>query len=163
MGTPVTPGSARARSTGDRRGNAADRCPPPGTPCGWIDARTRPDLKRAAPATVIALLSYALRQRLGGIGRGEPANIDAFGVTAEVPAGYLTLAVTVLAVIFVVAGLIASRAAARELARVAQSRGGLAAASSIRLICHLLGFVSPAWGCWPCCRWTSAGCSSAGR
>ena len=89
---------------------------------------------------MIALVSYALGQHLGGIGRSTPADFDAFGVTFTVPAGYVTLLVTVLAVIFVVTGLIASRAVARELARVAQSRGGLAAASSIRLICHLLGF-----------------------
>jgi hypothetical protein len=105
-----------------------------------INEHTRPDLKRAAPAAVIALISYALGQHLGGIGRSTPAQFDAFGVTVEVPAGYVTLLVIAFTVIFVIAGLIASRAAARELATLAQSRGGLAAASAIRLICHLLGF-----------------------
>jgi small-conductance mechanosensitive channel len=105
-----------------------------------IDARTRPNLKRAVPAAVIALISYALGQHLGGIGRSTPAPFDAFGATVEVPAGYVTLLVIALTVIFVVAGVIASRAAARELATLVQSRGGLAAASAIRLICHLLGF-----------------------
>ena len=111
-----------------------------------IDRHTRPDLKRAIPAVVVALLAFIGGSRLGGIGRATPGEFHLFGHEVVVPTGYLSVIVIALAVVFVLAGVIATRAIARELSRVSQNRAGVAAASAVRLICMIVGYVTVAFG-----------------
>lgn len=111
-----------------------------------IDSRAKPDLKRAIPAVLMTLLAFVVGERLGGIGRRTPGRFNLFGHEVEVPTGYLTMIVVVIALIFVLAGVIATRSVANELARVSHSRAGVAAASAIRLICVIVGYVSVGLG-----------------
>lgn len=111
-----------------------------------IDGRARPDLKRAIPAVLMTLLAFVVGERLGGIGRRTPGEFNLFGREMEVPTGYLTIIVVVIALIFVLSGVIATRSVASELARVSHSRAGVAAASAIRLICVIVGYVSVGLG-----------------
>lgn len=115
--------------------------PSPDDPRGRV-IRLKPDLKRAIPAVLIALVSFAVGANLGGIGRSTAARFDFFGRVFTVPAGWVSVIVVSLAVIFVVAGLIASRSVARELDRVSRSRAGIAAGSAIRLICVIIGYLT---------------------
>ena len=105
-----------------------------------LDARVKPDLKRAIPAVVIMLGSLIFGERLGGLDRTAAARFDVFGKRLSVSSGYVLLVVVGLAVVFAVAGVVATRSIARELARVSEARGGAAAASAIRLICLILGY-----------------------
>ncbi len=103
-----------------------------------VDAKTRPDLKRAIPAALLTLLSFQFGEGLGGIRRTTPAFFNVFGGAFEVPTPYVKLLVGAAAV-YLIAGLIATRSVARECGRISQSRAGLAAAGAVRLICNLAG------------------------
>ena len=105
-----------------------------------FDARVKPDLKRAVPAVVIMLASLIAGERLGGLDRTTAAKFNVFGKHLTVSSGHVQLFVVGLAVVFAVAGVMATRSIARELARVSEARGGLAAASAIRLICLMFGY-----------------------
>lgn len=105
-----------------------------------LDRSARPDLKRAVPAVLITLLSFVIGERLGGLGRKTDAIFSFFGRIIQVAPGYVTVIVLVLAVIFVLVGVLATRSVARELARVSRERAGLAAASAIRLIVTIVGY-----------------------
>ena len=104
-----------------------------------ISRRTRPDLKRAIPAAVVSLLSYLLGQKLGGLGRRGPLDVQAFGLDVQISAGYATALVVVLTAIFVITGVVATRSVAREIGRFSEYYGGPAAATPVRLVCQLLG------------------------
>ena len=54
-----------------------------------VDAKTRPDLKRAIPAALLTLLSFQFGEGLGGIRRTTPAFFNLFGGTFEVPTPYV--------------------------------------------------------------------------
>src|SRR5438094_363274 len=100
-----------------------------------IEKRTRPDLKRAITAVAIAVVSFVVGERLGGLARSRPGEFDIFGRHFSVQPGYVVLIDVVLAVIFVISGIIATRSIGNELARVTRNRAGAPAASAIRLIC----------------------------
>ena len=111
-----------------------------------IDNRAEPDLKRAIPAVLITLVAFIVGERLGGIGRTSPGKFNLFGRDVVVQPGYLTIIVVVIALVFVLAGVIATRAVANELARVSNRKAGASAASAIRLICVIVGYLSVGLG-----------------
>ncbi len=107
-----------------------------------IDHKTKPDLKRAIPAVVVALIAFVLGNSLGGLARSTPAVFDLFGKQVVVQPGYLKVVIIVLTMIFVLAGIIATRSIGSELARVIGARAGASAASAIRLITLIVGYVT---------------------
>ena len=107
-----------------------------------IDSTARPDLKRAIPAVLLTLLAFIIGERLGGIGRDSPGRFSMFRHRFVVQPGYVTVIVIVLALLFVLAGTVATRSVGNELARVSQNRASVAAASAIRLICMIVGYVT---------------------
>ncbi len=54
-----------------------------------VDAKTRPDLKRAIPVALLTLASFQFGEGLGGIRRTTPAFFNVFGGTFEVPTPYV--------------------------------------------------------------------------
>lgn len=111
-----------------------------------VDQRVEPDLKRAVPAAALTLLCFIVGQRLGGVGRSSPARFSMFGRSFVVGVHWLTVIVLVLALVFVLAGVVATRSVGNELARVSQSRAGVSAASAIRLICIIVGYLTVGLG-----------------
>jgi small-conductance mechanosensitive channel len=105
-----------------------------------IDARTRPNLKRAVPALLVALASFGFGDHLGGIPRTHDTTFAMFDRTLELSKGQVSVLVLGLGVVFVAAGIIATRSVAGELGRVSEARGGVAAGSAVRLICMVLGY-----------------------
>jgi small-conductance mechanosensitive channel len=105
-----------------------------------IDARARPNLKRAIPATVIALASFGFGDHLGGIPRTRDTTFAMFGGSLDLSKGQVSALVFGLSVVFLAAGVIATRSVAGELGRVSEARGGVAAGSAVRLICMILGY-----------------------
>jgi small-conductance mechanosensitive channel len=104
-----------------------------------IDAKAKPDLKRAVPAVLVTLISFGIGERLGGIDRTTPARFGLFGKAIDVPGGKVTILVLVLTLLFVLSTLIATRSVGRELARVVAARGSLEAGNAIRLLCTVTG------------------------
>jgi small-conductance mechanosensitive channel len=98
------------------------------------------DLKRAVPAVVVALLSFAIGEHFGGIDRTTPATIGLFGKSFHISGGHVAVVVFVLAVVFALSGLIATRSVGREMARVIGARGGPEAGNAVRLICFIIGY-----------------------
>ena len=111
-----------------------------------VDKRVKPDLKRAIPTVLLTFLCFVIGERLGGIGRTSPGRFDLFGRQIVVPANWVTVIVIVLALMFVLAGVIATRSVGNELARVSQNKAGVSAASAIRLICVIVGYVTVGLG-----------------
>jgi small-conductance mechanosensitive channel len=107
-----------------------------------IDQKAKPDLKRAIPAVVVALATFVLGNSLGGLDRATPAVFNLFGQQVVVQPGYLKVIVIVLTVIFVLAGIVATRSIGNELARVVRSRSNASNASAIRLICFIVGYAT---------------------
>jgi small-conductance mechanosensitive channel len=105
-----------------------------------IDVRTRPNLKRAIPAVLIALVSYGFGDHLGGIPRTRDTTFAMFGRSLSLSKGQVSVLVLGLSLVFVAAGVIATRSVAGELGRVGQGHGGVAAGSAVRLICMVLGY-----------------------
>ncbi|MDQ1722176.1 MAG: hypothetical protein QOI26_1910, partial [Pseudonocardiales bacterium] len=105
-----------------------------------IDAKTRPNLKRAIPAVLIALASFGFGDHLGGIAGTRDTTFAIFGWTLKLSKGQVSVLVLGLSLVFVAAGLIATRSVAGELARVSEAHGGVAAGSAVRLICTILGY-----------------------
>jgi hypothetical protein len=111
-----------------------------------LDIRTRPDLRRAVPALLAAMLAFVVGSDLGGLGREADADVSLFGWVLNIPAGWVIVLVLGLAVAFVLFGVMAGRAVARELARVSTARAGVAAGSAIRLICLILTYLTVGLG-----------------
>jgi small conductance mechanosensitive channel len=111
-----------------------------------LDARTKPNLKRAVPALLLALLAFGFGDHLGGIDQTRPARFALFGWTLDLSKGGVSLLVLGLVLVFLVAGIIATRSVATELARVSELRGGVAASSAVRLICRIAGYLVVALG-----------------
>jgi small-conductance mechanosensitive channel len=105
-----------------------------------IDARTRPNLKRAVPALLIALASFGFGDHLGGIPRTHDTTFAVFNRTLNLSKGQVSILVLGLSLVFVAAGIIATRSVAGELGRVSEMHGGVAAASAVRLICMIVGY-----------------------
>ena len=105
-----------------------------------LDARAKPDLKRAVPALFVELISFAVGQRLGGIDRRSPAHFGLFGKTAAVAGSNVTVIVLAITLLFVVSGVVATRSVAGELARVISARGSVEASNAIRLVCSIVGY-----------------------
>ncbi len=111
-----------------------------------IDAKAHPNLKRAVPAVLLTLLSYGVGASLGGVRRSTPAVFDHFGLRFVISAGWITVVVVCLTLIFIVAGVVANRSVAREMARVSSNRAGVAAGSAIRLIFLTIGYLTVGLG-----------------
>ena len=111
-----------------------------------VDQRVKPDLKRAIPAVLLTLLCFVVGERLGGIGRTTPGRFSLFGREVVVPVHWLTVIVIVLALVFVLAGVVATRSVGNELARVSRDKAGVSAASAIRLICVIVGYLTVGLG-----------------
>ena len=111
-----------------------------------VDQRVKPDLKRAVPAVLLTLLCFVVGERLGGVGRTTPGRFSMFGRNFVVDVHWLTVIVLVLALVYVIAGVVATRSVGNELARVSQSKAGVSAASAIRLICVIVGYVTVGLG-----------------
>ncbi|MEO7261575.1 MAG: mechanosensitive ion channel family protein [Jatrophihabitantaceae bacterium] len=105
-----------------------------------IDARTRPNLKRAIPAVLIALASFAFGDHLGGVARTHDTTFAMFDRSLNLSKGQVSVLVLGLSVVFLAAGVIATRSVAGELGRVSEARGGVAAGSAVRLICMIVGY-----------------------
>jgi small-conductance mechanosensitive channel len=105
-----------------------------------IDVRTRPNLKRAIPAVLVALASFGFGDHLGGFARTRDTTFAMFDRTLSLSKGQVSVLVLGLSVVFLVAGVIATRSVAGELGRVSEARGGVAAGSAVRLICVIGGY-----------------------
>jgi small-conductance mechanosensitive channel len=105
-----------------------------------IDARARPRLKRALPALLVAVASFGFGDRLGGIPRTHDTTFAMFGRTLQLSKGKVSILVLGLCVVFVAAGIIATRSVAGELRRISEAHGGVAAGSAVRLICMIVGY-----------------------
>ncbi|MCW2495904.1 mechanosensitive ion channel family protein [Jatrophihabitans sp.] len=106
-----------------------------------LDAKARPDLKRAIPAVFIALVCFAVGERLGGIDRNTPARFAAFGHAWHVAGGNVTALVGGLTALFALSAVIATRSVGGEISRVISARGNVEAAITIRLICSMIGYL----------------------
>ncbi|MGI8417106.1 MAG: mechanosensitive ion channel domain-containing protein [Nakamurella sp.] len=104
-----------------------------------IDAKTRPDLKRAIPGVLITLLCFEFGDSLGGIKRTTPGIFRLFGHAAEIPTPYVKLLVLGAALVYLVAGLVTTRSVARECGRISQYRAGPAAVGAVKLVCDVAG------------------------
>lgn len=111
-----------------------------------IDAKAKPNLKRAVPAVVIALLCFGVGDHLGGIDQTRVARFTIFGAKLNLSKGQVSLLVLALSVLFVLAGIVATRSIAGELGRVSEGRAGVAASSAVRLICRIVGYATVALG-----------------
>ena len=105
-----------------------------------VEGEATIDLKRAVPAAVVAILSFAVGQRLGGIDRTTSGTFAIFGNTFHVSGGHVAVVVLILTVVFALTGIIATRSVGRELARVIGARGGPEAGNAVRLICFIVGY-----------------------
>lgn len=105
-----------------------------------IDAKAKPNLKRAVPAVLLALASFSVGDHFGGVERTRRTHFALFGRTLDLSKGELSLVVVGLALVFIVAGIIGTRSVAGELARVSAAHGGVAAGSAVRLICMIVGY-----------------------
>lgn len=111
-----------------------------------LDVRTRPDLKRAIPALLVAVVAFVVGSNLGGLNRQADADVSLFGWILNIPAGWVIVMVLGLAALFVVSGIMAGRAVARKLSRVSTGRAGVSAGSAIRLICLILTYLTVGLG-----------------
>jgi small-conductance mechanosensitive channel len=89
-----------------------------------LDAKIKPDFKRAVGAGVLAIVCLGTGDNLGGVHR----------------TGRIRLVVLGLVIAFAVFGVGAVRSAARESFRITAARGGPATASALRLIVSVLGY-----------------------
>ncbi|MEO5834500.1 MAG: mechanosensitive ion channel family protein [Nakamurella sp.] len=111
-----------------------------------LDLRTRPDLKRAVPALLVAVLAFVVGSNLGGLSRSSEANVSLFGWQLDIPAGWVMVLVVAVALTFVLFGIVGGRSIARELARVSTDRAGVAAGSAIRLIVVIVSYLTVGLG-----------------
>jgi small-conductance mechanosensitive channel len=105
-----------------------------------LDAKAKPNLKRAVPAVLIALLCFGFGDHFGGIDRTRDTTFALFGATLDLSKGQVSIVVLCLSLVFVLAGVIGTRSVAGELGRVSEAHGGVAAGSAVRLICVIVGY-----------------------
>ncbi|MBM9465818.1 mechanosensitive ion channel domain-containing protein [Nakamurella leprariae] len=121
---------------------------PPDERSGFRDTLSRVDpragrinLIKAVPATILAFACFAVGTRVGDYTGTDRVGAWIFGWTVSMPAGWGLVLVIGLALGFVIAGIVAVRSIAKELARVSRNLGGVAAASAIRLVTLIVGYV----------------------
>jgi small-conductance mechanosensitive channel len=90
-----------------------------------FEARIRPDFKRAVAGGILALVSLGVANGLGGVARP----------------GHLRYVAIALTIVFAVTGFMAVRSAARELHRLCLHRAGASAASAVRVIVSIVGYL----------------------
>jgi small conductance mechanosensitive channel len=105
-----------------------------------IDSRVRPNFKRAVPSVLIALACFGFGDHLGGVDQTRTARFAIGSYHLQLSKQQVSLVVMGLCVLFLAAGIIATRSVAGELTRVSTARGGVAAGSAIRLICSVIGY-----------------------
>ena len=125
--------------------------PPPVAPMGPPEpvptsVRVKADLKRVLPIFVLALFTFIVGINLGGLTRSSQGEFTLFGHLFVVPRGWMLVIIIVLTLVFVVAGVMASRAVGRELGRVGTARAGIAVGAAIRLACLIVGYLTVAFG-----------------
>ncbi|UQX88770.1 mechanosensitive ion channel family protein [Jatrophihabitans telluris] len=89
-----------------------------------LEARIKPDFKRAVGLGVLAVICLGVGDNLGGIRRNDHWKFLVIGLTVG----------------FAVLGASAVRSAGRETFRVSEVRGGPATASALRLLVSVLGY-----------------------
>ncbi|MFL6160980.1 MAG: mechanosensitive ion channel domain-containing protein [Jatrophihabitantaceae bacterium] len=107
-----------------------------------IDEQAKLNLKRAVPAALLALACFSFGDHLGGIDRTRPARFTIGRHGLALSRDQVGLLVLGLCLLFLAAGIIATRSIANELNRVSTARGGVAAGSAIRLICTIVGYAT---------------------
>lgn len=105
-----------------------------------IDPRARLNFKRAIPALVLALVCFGFGDHLGGIDQTHASLFAVAGHGVRLSKAQVSLLVIGLCVVFVCAGVVATRAVAGELNRVSSARGGVAAGSAIRMVASIIGY-----------------------
>jgi small-conductance mechanosensitive channel len=90
-----------------------------------FEARIRPDFKRAVAAGLIALVCISAGNAIGGVRQHN----------------HLRYVATALTVLFAVFGFMAVRSATREVYRLCLHRAGAAAASAVRVITSIVGYL----------------------
>jgi len=111
-----------------------------------VDARTAPAVKWAVPSLVVAFASFGVGSGLGGIRRSTAGRFDVLGWRFQIPGDGMKLLVLGLTAVFGVAGVLASRSIARQVASISQVRGGASAGSAVRLILVLVGYLIIGFG-----------------
>ena len=120
---------------------------PPGPPGpAPTSVRVKADLRRILPVFLLAVLSFTVGINLGGLTRSSQGEFTLFGHLFVVPRGWMLVIIIVLTLVFVVAGVAASRAVGRELGRVSTSRAGLAVGAAVRLTCLIVGYLTVVFG-----------------
>ncbi len=125
--------------------------PPRVTPVGPPEpvpasVRVKANLTRVLPIFVLALLAFVVGINLGGLTRSSQGEFTLFGHLFVVPRGWMLVIIIVLTLVFVITGVMASRAVGRELGRVGTARAGLAVGAAIRLGCLIVGYLTVAFG-----------------
>jgi small conductance mechanosensitive channel len=90
-----------------------------------LEARIRPDFKRAVGAALLAVVCLSVASDHGGVGHYDHPR-------------YWVVALTVA---FVGFGTISVRSAGRELSRITAPRAGLAAGSALKLVVSVIGYL----------------------
>ena len=107
--------------------------------------RVRLRLRRVVPALLIAIAAFVVGTPLGGI-FGTTTSFNLFGWRFAVPRGWVVVIVVALVLVFIVAGINATRGVGRELDRVSAVKAGIAVGAAIRLICSIVGYVTVGLG-----------------
>ena len=126
-----------------------------------IEAKAKPDRKRAVPAVLTTMILFGVGERLGAAARRSPARFDMFGNTLQISGSNLTIAVLALTLLLVISGRLAARSIGRELARVVSAHRGVEAGNAIRLACSITGYAILGLGVLALLHVNSPTCSSA--
>lgn len=105
-----------------------------------LESKATPKLKRAVPAVLLALAAFGFGDHLGGIDQTRPVRFSVLGNGVDLSKSQVSLVVFGFIIVFVLAGVVATRSIANELARVSEQRGGMSASSAVRLICRIVGY-----------------------
>ena len=92
-----------------------------------VEARVKPDFRKAVVFVVLALVSMGAVHAVGGV---------------HTHSAHMRLVAYGVALAFVVFGVLATRSAATELTRVTEQRSGKAAATPLRVVTLLLGYLA---------------------
>lgn len=90
-----------------------------------LDAKIRPDFKRAVGMGLLAIIALGAGDNLGGVRHNHHTRL---------------LIVLALTVAFAVIGVLAVRSAGRELFRVSSAKSGPSTASALRLVLSVVGY-----------------------
>ncbi|MCU1655821.1 MAG: small-conductance mechanosensitive channel-like protein [Pseudonocardiales bacterium] len=92
-----------------------------------VEARVRPDFRRAVAFGVLAFVLDGVAHGIGGV-HAASLNVRVIAYAC--------------AAAFVIFGVMATRSAASEITRVSEARAGAAAATSLRVACLLIGYLT---------------------